>query len=322
MQFLECDRIYKRDGAVELARILACLIVIGVHVFPATTVEDAYDFSRNYMSCLLADGVAVFWFVTGFFLFQKFQYSKILLRTLKTVVIPVFVFSLFMIFIFNRFWNGTVSVPLGEWINYGTIKAGFKQLLNWDNPVSGLGHLWFLYVYVLLMIISPVLYGFIGYLNDEPKREYVFLAISFTLLLWNDISGNGMGEFTHHTFRAVIPAAIEVIWGYLIYKNKALLLKKHSGLAWFSLFLVVNLIRCGIQMHRFQSGNMNNSILYWYSCLGLLASVSILGICFSVMKDLWGGTFAEKCIKIFASFTFLIYLLAYHRYYSENRSNR
>ncbi|MFQ6866632.1 hypothetical protein [Blautia sp.] len=60
----------KRDSAVELLRLLGCLIVIGVHTCLGAMVNGNYDFSRTFIACLLADGVAIFWFITGFFLIE------------------------------------------------------------------------------------------------------------------------------------------------------------------------------------------------------------------------------------------------------------
>ena len=50
----------KKDTSVELARLLACFIVIGVHTKLSVIGDCVGDFSRLYICCILADGVAVF----------------------------------------------------------------------------------------------------------------------------------------------------------------------------------------------------------------------------------------------------------------------
>ena len=59
----------KRDSAVELLRIIACFMVICVHVSLTDFIGNRADGGRIYISCLCADGVAIFLLITGFFLF-------------------------------------------------------------------------------------------------------------------------------------------------------------------------------------------------------------------------------------------------------------
>ena len=42
-----------RKASVELARLIACLLVIGVHVSLSTVVNDTYDASRLLSACLV-----------------------------------------------------------------------------------------------------------------------------------------------------------------------------------------------------------------------------------------------------------------------------
>ena len=57
----------KRNPSVELMRIFACLVVVGVHTCLSAVSGDSVDKGRLFISCLLADGVAVFWIIMGFF---------------------------------------------------------------------------------------------------------------------------------------------------------------------------------------------------------------------------------------------------------------
>lgn len=56
-----------RELGIELARIIACICVISVHVGLITRNEAGYIKGRLLLSCFIADGVAVFWMITGFF---------------------------------------------------------------------------------------------------------------------------------------------------------------------------------------------------------------------------------------------------------------
>ena len=88
----------KRDVGVELARFFGCLIVIGVHISLGDMVDGVYDLSRGLINCFLADGVAVFWLISGCFLFRTSSYKKVLLRTAKTIAFPVALYSVFCLF--------------------------------------------------------------------------------------------------------------------------------------------------------------------------------------------------------------------------------
>lgn len=83
----------KRNPSIELSRLLACLIVIGVHTsLSATITEHSWDASRLFFNCLLADGVAIFFMITGAFLFNN-NYDKLLRKTFIHIIIPLVIFS-------------------------------------------------------------------------------------------------------------------------------------------------------------------------------------------------------------------------------------
>ena len=70
-----------KDLGVELARIFGCLIVISCHTVPPIKIDGIPVFSRVFLSCLFGDGVAVFWLILGFFLFQNKNY----INTIKKI---------------------------------------------------------------------------------------------------------------------------------------------------------------------------------------------------------------------------------------------
>lgn len=157
----------KRDSSVELAKIFGSLIVIGVHTCLSSVVDGAYDLSRVFISCVLADGVAVFWLITVFFYFNN-TYEKILRKSLKSIGIPMLVFS-----VFSFYFSACVlyDAPLIQSLYHTREEyiSVLKTLLTWNNPVPCGSHLWYLYTYILLIVIFPILKSFVDYLNDAPK---------------------------------------------------------------------------------------------------------------------------------------------------------
>lgn len=297
----------KKDPAVELARIFGCLLVVGVHCWINNFGVAIQSKSGTYIACIFADGVAVFWIISGFFMYKNYSYKQTLKRTIKSIVIPMLLLSAAMFFVLNNYLNGN------GWHFILHSKDDYKWILNslliWTNPVDRLGHFWYLYVYFLLMLCSPVIAAFIKYLEEDTKREKLFLVLTFLLLVWNDLSNNQMGRFEHHAFAGAFPAAIESVWGYLIYKYRDRLRKRRYIFISAGAFLGLNLLRMAIQLgryHRIQDAA--TYILYWFSSIGLLCAICVIAFSFAAIHSR-KATVVNRAICWLASYTFSIYLL-------------
>lgn len=66
----------KKDPAVELARIFGCLLVVGVHCWINNFGVAIQSKSGTYIACIFADGVAVFWIISGFLCTRTTVISK------------------------------------------------------------------------------------------------------------------------------------------------------------------------------------------------------------------------------------------------------
>ena len=96
----------KKDPAVELARIFGCLLVVGVHCWINNFGVAIQSKSGTYIACIFADGVAVFWIISGFFMYKNYSYKQTLKRTIKSIVIPMLLLSVAMFFVLNNYLNG------------------------------------------------------------------------------------------------------------------------------------------------------------------------------------------------------------------------
>lgn len=297
----------KKDPAVELARIFGCFLVVGVHCWINNFGVAIQSKSGTYIACIFADGVAVFWIISGFFMYKNYSYKQTLKRTIKSIVIPMLLLSAAMFFVLNNYLNGN------GWHFILHSKDDYKWILNslliWTNPVDRLGHFWYLYVYILLMLCSPVIAAFIKYLEEDTKREKMFLVLTFLLLVWNDLSNNQMGRFEHHAFAGAFPAAIESVWGYLLYKYRDRLKKRRYIFISVGAFLGLNVLRMAIQLgryHRIQ--DTATYILYWFSSIGLLCAICVIVFSFAAIHSR-KATVVNRVICWLASYTFSIYLL-------------
>lgn len=298
----------KRDPKVELMRIIACAIVVGTHTYLPSIVDGQADTGRVFISCLLADGVAVFWLINGFFLFKNKSYTSLLLHTLKNIIVPMLCVSLFVFYLGGWITDGeslaaSVSHTPDEYLSL------LKGVLSWSNAVPGIGYLWYLYVYVFIMVLFPLLKSFADYLDADVKREKAFIIISAALFLFNDISENTFGSFSHHTVNAFFPAAIEILWGHIIYKYRDKFCKKRFMAISILAFIALNILRLFIQMKKYGKDTSDDTALYWYTLIGLLCAVSIVVFCLATGLKKENRTKTNVVICSIASYTMPIYLI-------------
>ncbi|MBR3262577.1 MAG: hypothetical protein IKF93_05615, partial [Lachnospiraceae bacterium] len=84
-----------RDVSVDLLRIVGALMVIGAHINLENLIDGKPSMKRILVSCVVGDGVAVFWLVLGCFYFAGAAYGLRLKKLLVRVIIPMVLFSAF-----------------------------------------------------------------------------------------------------------------------------------------------------------------------------------------------------------------------------------
>lgn len=278
-----------------MLRIIGAIIVIGVHLCLPMSSGASLDKGRALIAAFFADGVAIFWCISGFFMFDNYDYKHVLQRTLKTVVLPLSAFSAF-IFLFGEHGLG--------------IKDVIRSVLVWENPFATHVQLWYLYIYILLMIVSPMVYAFIQYLKEDVQREKWFMVITFAFLIVNDISNNQLAVFSHHTINALVPAMILMIWGNIIYRKikDTNLTTKHATMAAVVLVLC-NVLRWGIQIVRSSTGVDGIHIYFWFTSIALVVVCCLIVIIFAVLQNKRRNKKWARIINSLASYTFMIYML-------------
>ncbi len=297
-----------RDVPVELARILAAATVIGVHTFIGSQVGGSYDFSRILIACFVADGVGVFWMITGFFALSSGGYGKTVIRTIKRVLVPM-VFLSIVVFFFYDWLLG--REPLVESVRHTSEEwwRVVQSIFTWQNGVEGAGHLWYVYTYCFLVLILPVITPFVRYLDESPKAERGFLVITFCLLALNDATQNHFLEFGYHTIDSVVPAAILATWGHIFYKHRACFAKKKFVLPAVLLFAAVNLMRAAFVCESLNAQGVN-TLQYWYTTFGLASACCLLVFCFAIASPLNENDGSiSRFITSVGGLTFSIYLV-------------
>lgn len=302
-------RLKKRDTSVELLRIIACFFVICLHLGAGFFLNGYFSRASTFLLCLFADAVAIFWFITGAFLFKRAEYGKILKGTLRKVILPSLALIGFIFFLDGWMFDGVgfvESIKHAVWRLPSALESVF---LWWVTPVAHTGQLWYIFTYVFLMICFPVIKAFVDWLEKFGK-EKSFLIISFGILLLNDLSGNHFASFEHTVIGALIPAIILVIWGHIVYKNKDKILAKIKSKYFLIIFIVLNIIRASVLLFNYLcTGEAGGSVIYWYSCFSLLTVSSLFLFSYGMMQRATKAKLTNWLIVKIGSYTFMIYLL-------------
>ena len=232
----------KHNPCIEYIRLIACLIVVAGHVnFQLVSTADTAGLKTFYF-CVFSDGVAIFWMITGCFLFQNSRLLPLIKRALTKVLLPTLL--LFMLCL---------------------------AISGWHLPVKYFDHTWYVFVYLTVIILFPLLKPFAGFLDRGKGRDLAFLCISLLLFLLNDLMENRLLFFGFTPLTGFLPAAAEILWGHILYRR----VRTGRILAPVLLFFTLNLARTFAQLRLYSIGSDHN-LRVWYSVFGILCGACIL----------------------------------------------
>ncbi len=299
----------KRNPSVELMRILACFFVLSCHFNFVVITESTTAYHKEYLSALLGDPVAIFWMITGFFLFTSTDYKKLWKHTFTKLLIPLLL--LYVVdFHFADFISGkstlleSIKKSPSDYIDF------FKKLLTLHAPTEpSTSHTWYVLAYVLIILIFPLLKAFCDYLDKNTTREVVFLIISGALFILNDIFVNELLDFSFHGAGVIIPSSIEIIWGHIIYRHRAVITGRKFIFIAPVAFLGINALRTFLQIYRANNLIDTQRYLYrWNTSFSLLCAVCVIAFCFSIINSN-KESFRSRFIVALGSYTYPIYLI-------------
>lgn len=312
----------KRDSSIELIRIVACIIVVLIHL--SLNVFDEHhaqvDWSRLFEKCFLSEGVPLFYLIFGFFLCNGRSYKKIWKSTFKRVIIPVLIFVLFaqifFMFILNKqplswcFKNAFINLNLQGICR--TILTGDVVHIN-----SLCAHLWYIISYLKIILWVPVLWLICKEDTNPKLARRMIIGFGMLAMVVRDIQRFAVlpviGEIK--AFKMVDLDILYVLLGYelFVHKDKIKNNKKLcilSGLA----FAAINVIRYKIEMNYMVLNNFfeitgRETFTDWrYTALSFISATSLFMFLYSF--DIKGEKIS-KAINWIADKTFGIYLIHY-----------
>ncbi len=311
----------KRDSSIELIRIVACAIVVLLHL--SLNVFDEYhaqvDWSRLFEKCFLSEGVPIFYLIFGFFLCNGRSYKKIWKSTLKRVIIPVLIFVLFaqifFMFILNKqplswcFENAFINL---------NIQGIFRTILTGDvvHINSLCAHLWYIISYLKIILWVPVLWLICKEDTNPKLARRMIIGFGMLAMIIRDIQRFvklPIGEI--NAFQMVDLDILYVLLGYelFVHKDKIKNNKKICLIAGLA-FVAINVIRYKIEMNYMVINNFyeitgRETFADWrYTALSFISAISLFMFLYSF--DIKGEKIS-KVINWIADKTFGIYLIHY-----------
>lgn len=300
----------KRNINIELIRIIACFIVISLHITQTYIINNNLDKSLLLIRCLFIDGVTLFWFIMGYFLFKNKTFIDNLKRTIKKIVIP----SIFIIIFTQIFYNWLISAT--SFIvcikNFSiNVKGILSCLLFFDvSKIDGAAHLWYIFEYVKVILWIPVLSLFCNKSKKSSKIRRYIIITGIIYMLLNSLQMLLNGVIQYSPFMIGTSAIIQVLIGYelSIYEEENFVNSKRKnmklGIILYSLSIGVRFLLQLLLYNKF------NNPEYFLHTGRIINLTSALGI-FLFFKSIQINTKLNNIIIFISSNTFNIYLIHY-----------
>ena len=317
-----------RDAGIDLIRVVACLLVVGTHV----DVMGTGDGTKLFIRLLFADGVALFFILSGFFFFRK-GFTESLKRALLNIVFPGIAVML-ITYQFSPFIRGEKTIIYCfTHLNFDT--CGFlTDLFSWGGSIreSMAAHLWYIFTYLQLVLAYPLLkplYTDNTQSIDSGKkdrfRKYRWFIIGFIFInqILMDLNMTGLISFSPvqiSPFMLYTAPAMLLMTGAEINRmrnifNRPEMEKSRKRIRSVSLaiLIVAFAFRFFLQQQVFILNNTQDFYLYWNCAFATVQSTSFVIFVLSFDYD------KNKLVNFIAragKYTFWIYLLHYGIYYT------
>lgn len=244
----------KRMPNIELARIIGCFVVIVLHTITWYEVGGVLLKKSLFLRCFFVDGVPIFWYIMGYFLFSN--PNNTLVKRLKKTGVQLLL-PAFAVMVFSQIWQDWVLADIGQVsflscldMHSFDFKNLFGNILSWNSGMTFGGHLWYVFSYVQVILWTPLL-AFICTSDPKATKCRRFLMILAAIYVVNeDIKNAVLLSGTAETypvkiFSVLTPTLLFVLIGYEISVHKELIKKHSSWLKWcgFAGYLVFNLLR-------------------------------------------------------------------------------
>lgn len=307
----------ERDIWVDIIRIIACFLVIMVHIrIPLRGPGGNIRKAVILINCILTPAVGIFFMITGFFMYRSdMSIKKTAFRFLKHIMMP----SVCIAF---------TSIVLREWLFdrtdvFGAIyNSDFMESV--DQVVRGVlslnvsywgdtcGHLWYVMEYAQLILMFPFIAILIRYAND---KILVYVA-GFTLIRAVVMDINQFFPFPFEIFvTSFFPVSQSYcIIGYLLYKNKTRLARPKVTIVMAGMYGVILCLMLILEINYVLNKKIMDFSGMYYSTLhsGIGQLMTFILVTFFLSLSWVGEKInhrGKQIISYIGNMTFYIYLI-------------
>ena len=314
------DGIMKRNCNIELARIIASFIVVCLHTMTWYKTNEGYLINSLLIRCFFFDGVPLFWYIMGYYLFinPKITFRRRLGRTFKVLLLPAF-----CVMLFSQIWQDWILSDIGQVSFFSCLNLHsldfhnlISNILQWDSGMTFGGHFWYVFSYLQVILWTPLLkYIFIDEDSANRCRHYLML-LSFLYVLNRDISNLftiniGGSTYTITVYSVISATLLYVFIGYETYLRREWFQKyaKVVRACGFGVFVIFNFIKFSLSEYFMRVGLSDShshflgigTLLTYLASYGLFVAI----LCLNIPKD----TTREKLILNIGRKTLGIYLI-------------
>ncbi len=303
--------IKERESSIDLLKIIAMFMVIGVHLFgygglmkTASSACVAVQSVCEIFNIFFRSAVNIFIIITGFFTVNhKFDIKKSYKKALKT----------YLVILFYSIVLSVITLVLGEsfWLIGNTQFDAKYIIIRAFLPLSS-QYWYFLTDYVLLLIICPFVNVTLQTLN---KKQYQVLLLVLGLILSVWLSLSKMFAFvSDYGYDGILAGKnlFSFIYLYIIGGYIALHTKSKEKPNFIYLLLSISSVLINFLLNETLGDIINyKNVVYQYANVFVILCAVFM---FMFFKDIH---FKSKVISLFASTTIGVYAISEFKFIRE-----
>ena len=183
----------ERNLHIDMLKIVACLGVVGLHVFNPSKCE-------NILYYIFVFAIPIFFMVNGFLMLNKKEITyRYCIKKIFNIVTIVFIWNV-LLCIQQLIFKGTIINPIKETIRNFIQRGTFFQF-------------WFLGSLIIIDLLLPIMHKF---LNKSQKRYKYCIMICFFICLSVDVTNIILGIQSKEIFTPKIIQSFR-LWTWITY---------------------------------------------------------------------------------------------------------
>lgn len=308
----------RRNANIELARIVGCLMVVCLHICTWYTSGNEVISNALLIRSFLNDGVPIFWYIMGFYLFAHPDASnyKRFIKALRSLVLPAFGVMLFAQIWQDWILDGSGKVDFFSCLDMHSFDGYnlFGNLLQWKSDMTFGGHFWYVFSYMEVLLWVPLLkYVCVNEKKANRCRQYIML-LTILFVICRDINNITTLSICGNIYTIRIPTIISptilyVLIGYEVSQHIVFIQNNAKWARWIGVvcFAGFNFMKFLVSDHMLNIKLSNTYFTGIGSVLDYLASLAIFTSILSL--PIKHGGFVERGIQHLASGTLGVYLI-------------